>query len=216
MGIIDYALWPRRSIVLARHHSATALHTLARFTTRLPDLNLLLKHTLPLRLSAEKDLSVAQDLVIHARLEPDAGLSYKVNERTALSAIIDEAGNLSGLLQIRRRYRLLSGQQFSSFPDELQKHSRAFDAVLATALENTALVLQGERHDAATEVTSIHAFLKQSYTEHHCIDRLPTDLAMEWELRFRLDQQIMELVEDIQKRAVDIVSYRLKAGLTID
>lgn len=216
MGILDYALWPRRSIVLARHHSAAALHTLARFTTRLPDLSLLLKHTLPLRLSAEKDLSVAQDLIIHARLEPDAGSSYKVNERTALSAIIDEAGNLSGLLQIRRRYRLLSGQQFSSFPDELQKHSRAFDAVLATALENTALVLQGERHEAATEVANIHAFLKQSYTEHHCIDRLPSDLAMEWELRFRLDQQIMELVEHIQKRAVDVVSYRLKAGLAID
>jgi len=33
MGVLDYALWPRRSIVLARHHSAAALHTLAKFTT---------------------------------------------------------------------------------------------------------------------------------------------------------------------------------------
>jgi len=44
----------------------------------------------------------------------------------------------------------------------------------------------------------------------------PADLAMEWELRFMLDQQIMELVEDIQKRAVDSVSYRLKASSTMD
>jgi uncharacterized membrane protein YccC len=216
MGILDYALWPRRSIVLARHHSAAALHTLAKFTTRLPDLSLLLKHTLPLRLSAEKDLAVAQDLVIHAVLEPDARLSYKINERTALSAIIKAAGNLSGLLQIRRRYRLLSGQQFSSFPDELQEHSRAFDAVLAIALENTALVLQGEQQETCTEAADIHALLKQSYTEHHRIDGLPADLAMEWELRFMLDQQIMELIEQIQNKALDSVSYRLKTGSTID
>ncbi len=216
MGILDYALWPRRSIVLARHHSAAALHTLAKITTRLPDLSLLLKHTLPLRLSAEKDLAVAQDLVIHAVLEPDAGLSYKINERTALSAIIKAAGNLSGLLQIRRRYRLLSGQQFSSFPDELQDHSRAFDAVLATALENTALVLQGEQQETCTEAADIHALLKQSYTEYHRIDGLPADLAMEWELRFMLDQQIMELIEQIQNKALDSVSYRLKTGSTID
>ena len=52
MGILDYALWPRRSIVLARHHCTAALHTLAKFTTRLPDLGLMLKSTLPLRLSA--------------------------------------------------------------------------------------------------------------------------------------------------------------------
>jgi len=39
---------------------------------------------------------------------------------------------------------------------------------------------------------------------------------MEWELRFMLDQQIMELVEEIQKRAVDSVSYRLKASSTMD
>ncbi|MGZ8929256.1 MAG: hypothetical protein ACXW03_12430, partial [Methylobacter sp.] len=60
------------------------------------------------------------------------------------------------------------------------------------------------------------AQLKQSYTEHHRIDSLPDDLAMEWELRFMLDQQIMELIEHIQKMAVDSVSYRLKAGSTID
>jgi len=210
MGVLDYALWPRRSIVLARHHSVTALHTLARLTARLPDLGLLLKSTLPLRLSADKDLAAAQDLVVHAVLEPDAGLSHKLYERTALSALIEAAGNLSGLLQIRRRYRLLSGQQFSSFPDELQQYSRAFDKALASELENAALTLQGEQQETQTEVADIHALLKQSYTEHHRIDSLPADLALEWELRFRLDQQIMELVEQIQKKAVDSIAYRGK------
>jgi len=38
MGVLDYALWPRRSIVLARHHSIAALHTIAKLTARLPDL----------------------------------------------------------------------------------------------------------------------------------------------------------------------------------
>lgn len=216
MGVLDYALWPRRSIVLARHHGAAALHTLGKLTCRLPDLSQLLKHTLPLRLSAENDLGAAQVLVMHAVLEPDARLIDKVNERTALSAMIEAAENLSGLLQIRRRYRLLSGQQFSSFPDELQDHSRTFDAALATELENAALVLKGEQLKTRTDVADIHALLKQSYTEHHRIDSLPTDLAMEWELRFMLDQQIMELVEQIQKRALDSVSYRLKAGSAID
>ncbi len=205
MGILDYALWPRRSIVLARHHSAAALHTLAKLTTRLPDLSLMLKQTLPLRLAVEKELSAAQDLVIHAVLEPDARLIHKINERTALNAIIDDASNLSGLLQIRRRYRLLSGQQFSNFPDELQQHSRAFDAALATELESAALALQGEPQESRAEVADIHALLKQSYTEHHRIGSLPADLAMEWELRFMLDQQIMELVEHIQKNTLDII-----------
>jgi multidrug resistance protein MdtO len=216
MGVLDYALWPRRSIVLARHHSIAALHTLAKLTTRLPDLSLMLKHTLPLRLAAEKDLAAAQDLVIHAVLEPDARLTYKANERTALRAVIEAAGNLSGLLQIRGRYRLLSGQQFSSFPDELQEHSRTFDAALTSALENAALVLQGQQQEPQAEVADIHAQLKQSYTEHHRIDSLPDDLAMEWELRFMLDQQIMELIEQIQRMAVNSISYRLKAGSTID
>jgi multidrug resistance protein MdtO len=216
MGVLDYALWPRRSIMLARHHSVAALHTLAKFTTRLPDLSLILKHTLPLRLSAEKDLAAAQDLVIHAVLEPDARLTYKANERTALRAVIEAAGNLSGLLQIRGRYRLLSGQQFSSFPDELQEHSRTFDAALTSALENAALVLQGQQQEPQTEVADIHAQLKQSYTEHHRIDSLPDDLATEWELRFMLDQQIMELIEQIQRMAVNSISYRLKAGSTTD
>jgi hypothetical protein len=201
--------------VLARHHCSAALHTLAKFTTRLPDLSLMLKSTLPLRLSADKDLAAAKELVIHALLEPDARLNDNVNERTALSEMIEAAGNLSGLLQIRRRYRLLSGQQFNSFPDELQSHSRAFDAALTSDLENAALALQGEQQEIRTEVADIHALLKQSYTEHHRIDSLPADLAMEWELRFMLDQQIMELVEHIQKRAVDAVSYRLKAGSTL-
>jgi hypothetical protein len=30
---------------------------------------------------------------------------------------------------------------------------------------------------------------------------------MEWELRFMLDQQIMELIEQIQNKALDSVSY---------
>jgi len=212
MGVIDYALWPRRSIVLARHHSVAALHTLAKFTTRLPDLSQMFKSTLPLRLSAEKDLAAAQDLVAHAVLEPDAGLNHKVHERTALRTIINAAGNLSSLLQIRRRYRLLSGQQFSSFPDELQQHSHTFDAALASALENAALVLQGQRQETWAELADIHRQLKQSYSEHHRIDSLPADLAMEWELRFMLDQQIIELIEQIQKRALDSVSYRLKTA----
>ena len=216
MGVLDYTLWPRRSIMLARHHSVAALHTLAMFTTRLPDLDQILKSTLPLRLSVEKDLAVAQDLVAHAVLEPDAGLNHKSHERTALRAIIDEAGNLSSLLQVRRRYRLLSGQQFSNFPDELQQHSRAFDKALANALENAALVLQGEGQEEWTRPADIHTQLKESYSEHHRIDSLPTDLAMEWELRFRLDQQIIELVENIQKKAVDSFSYRLKASSTMD
>lgn len=203
MGILDYALWPRRSIALARHHGASALRTLARFTTRPPDLRLMLKQMLPLRLSAEKELAVAQDLVVHAVLEPDARLPHKVKERAAIHAIIKDASNLSGLLQVRRRYRLLSGQQFSSFPDELQKNSRAFDAALAKELENAAWSLQGEPQETWAEVADVHALLKQSYTEYHRIDSLPTDLAMEWELRFMLDQQVMELVENIQKTALE-------------
>jgi len=212
MGVIDYALWPRRSIVLARHHGAAALYTLAGFTSRLPDLSLLLKHSLPLRLAAEKDLAAAQALVMHAVLEPDAGLVDKANERTALSQVLEAAENLSGLLQIRRRYRLLSGQQFSRFPDELQHYSRAFDAALASDLESAARVLQGEPQEAWMEAADIHALLKQSYTEHHHIDSLPSDLAMEWELRFMLDQQIIDRVGRIQQSALGAVSYRPKAG----
>ena len=213
MGILDYALWPRRSMVLARHHSVSALHTLAKFTTHLPDVSHILKHTLPLRLSAEKDLAAAQDLVIHAVLEPDARLSHKINERTDLSAIIEAASKLSGLLQIRSRYRLLSGRQFISFPNELKKYSHAFDVALATALENTAIVLQDQQQKTPTDIADIHALLKQSYTEHQRIDSLPADLAMEWELRFKLDQQIMELIEQIQKRAVDSVLYRTNGNI---
>jgi len=100
---------------------------------------------------------------------------------------------------------LLSGPQFSSFPDELLQHSSAFDAALTSALENAAGVLQGEQQETRTEVADIHALLKQRYTEHHRIDSLPDDLSMEWELRFMLDQQIMELVDRIQKRSLDSV-----------
>jgi len=215
-GVLDYALWPRRSIVLARHHSAAALRMLAKLTSRLPDPSMIIKNTLPLRLSAEKDLAAAQDLVIHAILEPDARFIYKAQERTALREVIKDASNLSGLLQVRNRYRLLSGQQFGSFPDKLQTHSRAFDAALANELENTAMALLGEHQETGAVVTDVHALLKQSYTEYHDIESLPADLAMEWELRFKLDHQIMDLVEHIQKRALDCVSYRLKAGSAID
>ena len=216
MGILDYALWPRRSIVLARHHGVSALRTLAKFTLRLPDASHLLNYTLPLRLSAEKDLAVAHDLLAHALLEPDARLPHKAHERTALRTIIKDASHLSGLLQVRKRYRLLSGQQFSHFPDELQQHSRAFDASLATALEHTAQVLQGERQAIRAEIAISQERLQQSYIEHHRIDSLPADLAMEWELRFMLDQQIVELIEKIEKTALDSVSYLQKSAPNID
>ncbi len=212
MGILDYALWPRRSVVLARHHSVSALRTLAKFTLRLPDLSHLLRYTLPLRLSAEKDLSAAHDLLAHAVLEPDARLVDKIRERKALRTIGRDAGHLSALLQVRKRYRLLSGQQFRHFPDELQEHSRAFDAALAAALEHAALVLQGEQPQTRSEVVDSQSRLQQSYIEHHRIDNLPADLAMEWELRFMLDLQIVELIEKIEKTALDSVSSLLKSG----
>ncbi len=216
MGILDYALWPRRSVVLARHHSVSALRTLAKFTIRLPDLSHLLQYTLPLRLSADKDLAAAHELIAHAVLEPDARLVQKTHERAALRTVIKDASHLSGLLQVRKRYRLLSGQQFSSFPDELQQHSRAFDASLETALEYSALVLEGERQVSRTEVADKQLHLKQSYIEHLGIDSLSDDLAMEWKLRFMLDQQIVELIEKIEKTALDSVSSHLKSDPTID
>jgi len=206
MGVLDYALWPRRSVVLARHHSVSALRTLAKFTIRLPDLSHLLEYTLPLRLSAEKDLAVAHDLIAHAVLEPDARLIHKGHERATLRAVIKDASHLSGLLQVRKRYRLMSGQQFNSFPDELQRHSRAFDTSLATALEQAALVLSGEQQESHTEVADSQARLQQCYIEHLRIDSLPADLSMEWELRFMLDQQIVELVEKIENTALDSIS----------
>lgn len=211
MGILDYALWPRRSLALARDHCASALHTLAQFTTRPPELGLMLKRTLPLRLSAEKELAAAQSLVGHAVLEPDAGLPHQIQERAALDTIIEDAGNLAGLLLVRRRYRLLGGPQFNSFPEELQKHSHAFDAELASALENAALMLRGQQPETRTTVAAIHAQLTRSYTEHHRIDSLPTDRARDWELRFMLDHQIMALVEQIEQKALASVSHRRQA-----
>lgn len=216
MGVLDYALWPRRSSLLARHHGVSALRTLAKFTLRLPDVSHLLNYTLPLRLSAEKDLAVAYELLAHALLEPDARLPHKAHERTALRAVIKDTGHLSGLLQVRKRYRLLSGQQFSHFPEELQQHSRAFDASLATALEHAAQILQGDQQAIHSEVAKSQERLQQSYIEHHRIDSLPADLAMEWELRFTLDQQIVELIEKIEKTALDSVSYLQKSASNID
>lgn len=203
MGVLDYALWPRRSMVLARNHGASALRTLAKLTIRLPDPGHLLEYTLPLRLSADKELAAAHDLIAHAVLEPDARLSHKVHERAVLRSIIRDASHLSGLLQVRKRYRLLSGQQFSSFPTELQQHSRAFDTALALAIEHAALLLKGEHHDLRNEVVASQKRLQQSYQEHHSIDSLPDDLAMEWELRFMLDQQIVALIENIEKTALN-------------
>ena len=198
MGIIDYALWPRRSIVLARHHCTAALHTLAKVTSWLPDAGLILQSHLPLHLSAKKDLAVAQGLVVHAKLEPDAKFIGKIKERKALTAIIEDASNLSSLLQIRRRYRLFSGPQFSSFPEELLEHSNAFDKALTIALKNAADTLQGEQQKPQTEIVNIHALLKKRYTEYNRIDNLPADLVTEWELRFMLDHQIIELIAQIQ------------------
>ena len=201
MGVIDYALWPRRSITLARHHCAAALQTLAKLTARLPGPELIPKHLLPLRLTAEKELATARELVIHALLEPDARLSRKISERQALDRIIGAAGNLSALLQIRGRYRLLGGQRFASFPEPLQQHSHAFDKALADELENAIRLLQGEPQVNRIEASDVYALLKQSYTQHHRIDSLPIDLAREWELRFSLDHQIMEWVERIRQEA---------------
>lgn len=203
MGVLDYALWPRRSSVLARRHCIGALRTLAKFTVRLPDPGHLISYTLPLRLAAEKDLAAAQDLLAHAVLEPDARLPDKLRERAALRAIIRDAERLSSLLQIRKRYRLLSGQQFGRFPEQLQQHSLGFDAALAQALEQTAEILQGERHDSAKQAAQRQAQLKQSYVEHHRIDSLPADWVLEWELRFMLDEQITELLGSIQTSALN-------------
>jgi multidrug resistance protein MdtO len=203
MGVLDYALWPRRSSVLARHHCIAALRTLAKLTVRLPDPGYLLRYTLPLRLATEKDLAAADDLLAHAVLEPDARLPAKIHERTALREIIRDADKLSALLQVRKRYRLLSGQQFGHFPAALQQHSRAFDAALSVALEQSAEILQGERRGSAKQASEFQAQLKQSYIEHHQIAGLPADWALEWELRFMLDEQITTLIENIQKAALN-------------
>jgi uncharacterized membrane protein YccC len=211
MGILDYALWPRRSVVLARRHCATALHNLAKLTLRPPDASHMLKYFLPLRLLAEKDLAAAHDLLAHAMLEPDARLVKNAHERTALRTLLRDAGHLSGLMQIRKRYRLLSGQQFSHFPDALQQLSRAFDMALATALEHAALVLQGEFQKNRAELAKAQALLQNSYSAFHHIDDLPADLATEWELRFMLDRQIVELINNIETTAQDSVSCRLKS-----
>ena len=208
MGVIDYALWPRRSIVLARHHAVAALRTLAKFTIRLPDSTQLLSYILPLRLSTEKDLGAAQELIVHAILEPDARLTNKIHERAALRTLVKDTGHLSGLLQIRKRYRVLSGQQFAKFPEELQEYSRAFDTALATALEQAALVLQEGRKETDAKVSESQLALHQRYTEYHRIDRLPSDLAKEWELRFMLDRQIVDLIMNIE-RTVMLLAKRV-------
>ncbi|MDD5462984.1 MAG: hypothetical protein PHG00_15350 [Methylococcales bacterium] len=41
---------------------------------------------------------------------------------------------------------------------------------------------------------------------------MPTDSAVDWELRFMLDHQIMELVEQIEQKALNSVPYRQKAN----
>lgn len=201
MGAIDYALWPRRSAALARHHCIAALRSLAKLTVRLPDPSHLLSYTLPLRLAAEKDLAAAQDLLAHAVLEPDARQAGKIRERGVLRAIIRDASNLSALLQVRKRYRLLSGQQFDRFPDALQRRSRDFDAALAKALAHAADIVAGEKDVDLHDADTIRQMLRQSYTQYHDIAGLPDDLAMEWELRFLLDEQILKTLEHLQNAA---------------
>ncbi|MDD5462986.1 MAG: hypothetical protein PHG00_15360 [Methylococcales bacterium] len=44
-------------------------------------------------MSAEKDLSAAQSFIMHALLEPDAGLIDQIKERAARNKIINNAGN---------------------------------------------------------------------------------------------------------------------------
>ncbi|MDT4328290.1 MULTISPECIES: FUSC family protein [unclassified Methylomonas] len=201
MGALDYALWPRRSAALARHHCIAALRTLAKLTVRLPDPGHLMSYTLPLRLAAEKDLAAAQDLLAHAVLEPDARQAGKMRERGVLRAIIRDASNLSALLQVRKRYRLLSGQQFDRFPEALQRHSRDFDAELAKTLAHTADVVAGEKAVDLYDADAIGQLLRQSYIRYHDIGSLPADLAMEWELRFLLDEQILNYLERLQNAA---------------
>ncbi len=200
MGVLDYALWPRRSITLAAHHSAAALRALSRFSLRMQDASHLLS-MLPLRLAAEKDLAAATLLISHAVLEPDARFKSRMHKRAALRAIVRDAGHVSALLQVRRRYRLLSGQRFSAFPQTLQLHSRAFDDALSDALEHAAEILQGQKQAALTNAADVHELLKQSYTDYHGIDNLPDDLAKEWELRFMLDRQIIAMLDSIQIKA---------------
>lgn len=213
MGVLDYALWPRRSNVLARQHCIAALRHLAKFTARLPDPGHLFSYTLPLRLAADKDLAAAQDLLAHAVLEPDARLPAKTHERAALRAVIRDADRLSALLQVRKRYRLLSGQQFGQFPAELQQHSRAFDTALSRALEQSAELLQGGRGYDVTQASERQAQLKQSYIEHHRIDSLPADWALEWELRFMLDEQITALIEGLHQTIANSLNPSQSATL---
>jgi hypothetical protein len=150
----------------------------------------------------EKDLAAAQDLLGHARLEPDARRPITIQQRAALRTIIADTGQLCSLLQIRKRYRLFSGQQFSHFPDQLQQYSREFDAALASALQHSAGLLQGQLPDAPSNIDDSLQRLHQSYAEHHRITSLPADPAAEWELRFMLDKQIVALITQIDKTAV--------------
>ena len=96
----------------------------------------------------------------------------------------------------------MSGQPFNQFPEALQQHSRRFDASLAIALENSARVLAGEQRQNQTELVDNQRLLKQSYIEHLDIEYLPADLVMEWQMRFMLDQQIVELIKKIEKTAL--------------
>jgi len=78
--------------------------------------------------------------------------------------------------------------------------------------------LQGLRQDGdiRAKLAQSQERLHLSYIEHHRIDSLPADLAMEWELRFMLDQQIVELIEKIEKTARDSVSYHQKYAPSLD
>jgi len=78
---------------------------------------------------------------------------------------------------------------------------------LATALEQSARLLAGEPAAGSTEVADKQMQLQQSYIEHLGIGRLPDDLAMEWELRFMLDRQIVELLRKIGEKAFAVACH---------
>ncbi|MDD2768614.1 MAG: FUSC family protein [Methylococcus sp.] len=202
MGVLDYALWPRRSISLARNRTASALQALAAFTARPADAYPLREKMLALRITADKNLASAQDFVGHAALEPDATIASTSREREALSELIRDASDLSGLLLIRRRYRALGGVAFGDYPNTLRGHALAFDSGLAGALNRAAMVLQGREPGLGSEaIAELHRRLERGSAEHHAVDRLSAEPAMAWELRRMLDRQIVAIVERIERRA---------------
>jgi len=201
MGVLDYALWPRRSIGLARNRVAAALRSLAEFTARPADEYPLRETMLALRLSADKHLEAAQTLIGHAVLEPDARTQAQSQRRAELGALVRDAGELSDLLLIRRRYRTLGGIPFGTYPEPVRRHITAFDAALSAALKNAAEALQRESRIETNEaIGESQARLERISAEHHAVDRLPEEPARAWALRRTLDRQIVAMVERIVHR----------------